>query len=217
MKGGNMTRFLGAILLVLVGLARADAGGEKAGVFDYYVMSLSWSPSWCALTGDARGEDQCDPRHDYGFTLHGLWPQFEHGWPSFCPTIERAPSRQMTRDMADIMGSDGLAWHQWDKHGRCTGLSADGYYSAARAAYGKVTRPDILRRMTKAMALPAKVVEAAFLAENPDLKADMVTVTCERGYFQEVRICLTKDLEPRLCGPDAARDCLQRVMLPPVR
>ena len=140
---------------------------KLAGKFDYYVLALSWSPSWCALEGDGKRADQCDPRHDYGFTLHGLWPQYEHGWPSFCPTTMRAPSRQMTRDMADIMGAAGLAWHQWDKHGRCTGLSAQQYYDVSRSAFESVTQPEVFRKLLKPLDLPASVVEQAFLQSNP--------------------------------------------------
>ena len=93
------------------------ASDDRAGAFDYYVLALSWSPNWCALEGDRREAEQCDTRHAYGWTLHGLWPQYHRGYPSFCRTRERQPSRTMTAEMVDIMGSSGLAWHQWRKHG----------------------------------------------------------------------------------------------------
>lgn len=198
-------RVLTFLLCLLPALALAR--GEKSGEFDYYVMALSWSPNWCEREGDARGAEQCDPRHDHGWILHGLWPQYEAGWPSYCPTTERAPSRRMTRDMRDIMASDGLAWHQWNKHGVCSGLLAEDYYALSREAYGRVTRPDVFRRLEKAVRLPAAVVEEAFLEANPALEADMITITCRDGYIQEARICLTKDLTPRRCGDDVIRDC----------
>ncbi len=86
-----MHRALALLLTLFLGLGAGPvrAEGETAGQFDYFVLSLSWSPNWCALEGDARNSGQCDPRHDFSFTLHGLWPQFEEGWPSFCRT-ERA-------------------------------------------------------------------------------------------------------------------------------
>ena len=199
-----MMRMLLALLLV-AGVARAE--GELAGEFDYYVLSLSWTPSWCAIEGDARESEQCDPGQGYGFTLHGLWPQYERGWPSYCPTSERAPSRAMTADMIDIMGSSGLAWHQWRKHGVCSGLSATDYYALSREAYEQVTRPDLLRQLDREVRLPAAVIEEAFLEANPALAPDMLTVTCRDRRIQEVRLCLTRDLEPRLCGDDVARDC----------
>ena len=137
-------------LLIWLMLALPAMAQDRSGEFDYYVLSLSWSPNWCALEGDARGSDQCDARHDHGWILHGLWPQYHRGYPEYCNTTERPPSRAMTRDMADIMGTSGLAWHQWKKHGVCSGLSASAYYalsarpmtaSCARRSFANSTRP----------------------------------------------------------------------------
>jgi ribonuclease T2 len=207
------------LVLVLIWLAgAASAEGERAGVFDYYVLSLSWTPSWCALEGDDRGSPQCDAGQGYGFTLHGLWPQYDEGWPSFCPTSERPPSRAMTGEMVDIMGSSGLAWHQWRKHGTCTGLSAEDYYRLSRLAYERVARPELLRRLDREVRLPAEVIEEAFLEENPAFADEMMTVTCRAGRVHEVRLCLTRELEPRDCGRDVARDCtLSEAIFPPMR
>lgn len=194
------------------------AEGEKAGVFDYYVMALSWSPTWCAIEGDARDADQCDARHDHGWILHGLWPQYHRGWPSYCPTAERAPSRRMTGEMTDIMGSGGLAWHQWNKHGTCAGLSAPDYFELSREAYGSIKRPEVLRRLDKPVTVPAAVIEEAFVKANPGLTRDMITITCRDGRIQEARICLSKDLTPVPCGRDVIRDCsLKDALLDPIR
>lgn len=197
-----------AALLSAAGPARAD--GEAAGDFDYYILSLSWSPTWCATTGDARGDDQCDPRHDHAFTLHGLWPQYESGWPSYCRTPAREATRAETAAMADIMGSAGLAWYEWKKHGRCSGLAADEYFALSRQAHGKVAIPDVFLKLRKDVKVPASVVEDAFLEANPGLTAPMITITCDQGRIQEARICLTRDLAFRPCGMDAARDCRMR-------
>ncbi|OAN76526.1 ribonuclease T [Jannaschia sp. EhC01] len=192
-------------LICAAGMAQAD--GEPAGVFDYYVMALSWTPTWCTLEGDERGSPQCDDGQGFGFTLHGLWPQYESGWPAYCPTVMRAPSRGMTGDMADIMGTSGLAWHQWRKHGVCSGLEARDYFALSRLAYESVERPDLLRRLTSQVRVAASVIEEAFLEVNPQLEPDMLTVTCRTNRIQEVRICLTRELEPRTCGADVIRDC----------
>ena len=194
------------VLWLLLALP-AQAQGERAGDFDYYVLSLGWSPTWCALTGDARGDDQCDARHDYGFTLHGLWPQNDLGWPSDCRTAERDPSRTATAAMTDVTGSSGLAWHEWKKHGRCSGLSAAAYFALSRQAYENVAVPDYFSRLRNDVTLLASVVEDAFLEANPAFGRNMITVTCEAGRIDEVRLCLTKNLSPRPCGEDAARDC----------
>ncbi|KKL21885.1 hypothetical protein LCGC14_2440960, partial [marine sediment metagenome] len=158
----------------LISPQTAPAEGELAGDFDYYVLALSWSPTWCALEGEARNSPQCDAAADHGWVLHGLWPQYEDGWPSYCRTQFRDPPRRETAAMADIMGTPGAAWYQWKKHGRCAGLSADAYFETAREAYGAVTRPEVFRKLDKAVKLPASVVEEAFLTANPALDADMV-------------------------------------------
>ncbi len=199
---------IAALLGLTAGAALAE--GERAGDFDYYLLALSWSPTWCALEGDDRGSPQCDPAKDYAFVLHGLWPQYEEGWPSYCRTTQRDPSRGQTAAMEDIMGAPGTAWYQWKKHGRCAGLSADTYFETARDAYDSITVPPVFAQMVKDYKLPAAVVEEAFLEANPGLTRDMLTVTCKAGRIQEVRVCLTKDLEPRRCGADTIRDCTMK-------
>jgi ribonuclease T2 len=207
-----------AVLLLLALALPAHAEDDAAGDFDYYVMALTWSPNWCALKGDARDDDQCDARHAYGFTLHGLWPQHESGYPSNCRSVQRDPSRAETAAMTDIMGSGGLAWYQWKKHGRCTGLTARDYFATARRAYGSVSLPDVFQHLNRSITLPASVVEDAFVEANPALPRDAITITCEAGMIQEVRLCLTKDLSPRRCGDDVIRDCrMKDAVLEPVR
>lgn len=202
----------------MLSVLAAHAEGEPAGRFDYYVLALSWSPNWCATTGDANGAEQCDPREDFGWILHGLWPQYARGWPSFCRSAEPPPSRRMTRGMADIQGSSGLAWYQWRKHGTCTGLTAEAYFALSRQAYGRIARPPVFRKLDRAVRLPASVVEEAFLRANPGLQPDMITITCKDGYIAEARICLSKQLEPVTCGRDVRRDCASSdALFAPVR
>ncbi|MEM6322768.1 MAG: ribonuclease T2 [Pseudomonadota bacterium] len=201
------------LMIWLLGLAPAWAEGERAGDFDYYVMALSWSPNFCATT--TRENPQCDA--PFGWVLHGLWPQYEEGWPSYCPTNHRNPSRRDTADMADIMGSPGSAWHQWNKHGRCTGLSSEDYYALSREAYGRITRPEVFRKMSKSFTMPASLIEEAFLRDNPAFEADMLTVTCKDRRIQEVRVCMRRSLEPRICGRDVIRDCtMQNALMDPI-
>jgi ribonuclease T2 len=210
-------RWISALLAAVLA-SPAAAEGERAGDFDYYVMSLSWSAAWCEMEGDDRDDPQCDAGRGLTFVLHGLWPQYEDGWPSFCRTGMRDPTRGETAAMADIMGGAGLAFYQWKKHGRCSGLSSADYYATARQAFEGVTIPPVFAQMSKTLKVPASVVEGAFLESNPGLRRDQVTVTCKDGYIQEVRLCLTKDLEPRRCGADVIRDCtLKDAVLEAVR
>lgn len=206
------------LILGLIAPAATLAEGERSGEFDYYVMSLSWSTNWCELTGDARQSPQCDAAKDHGWTLHGLWPQFTRGYPSYCQSGRRPPSRAQTGAMADIMGTGGLAWHQWKKHGSCSGLDPADYFALSREAYARIKRPEVFRKLDRTVSLPAAVVEEAFLKANPDLTARGITITCKQGHIQEARICLSRELEFIPCGPDVRRDCtLDNALFTPLR
>ena len=151
----------------------------------------------------------------------GLW--FSSTLPSLLkcsetPTgiSERALHHYMS--FRAIMGSGGLAWHQWKKHGTCSGLSARDYYRLSREAYAHINRPALLRKLTKPVQLPAKVIEQAFLEANPTLGANEITITCKSRHIQEARICLTRDLQPRKCSFQTARDCtLSNATFHPIR
>jgi len=191
----------------------AAAPAAVAQPFDYYVAALTWTPTWCVAEGNP-GDGQCDPARDLGFTLHGLWPQYEEGWPADCDSDEADPSRRETAAMADVMGSGGLAWYQWKKHGRCSGLPARDYFALARRIYAALDLP----RPDDGRATAAEVA-ASVLAANPALDPDGVIVTCRSGRIEEVRLCLTPDLAPRACAPDVLADaCRQRgpLEMPPI-
>lgn len=64
------------LILSLFFLVSATKLGAQS--FDHYVLSLSWSPSWCATEGKERGSEQCSNSADFGWILHGLWPQTIH-------------------------------------------------------------------------------------------------------------------------------------------
>ncbi len=210
----SIRRIAAALSLSLALSAPTAAGNDRAGAFDYYILALSWSPNWCAAQGEARGADQCDREH--GWILHGLWPQHERGYPAWCQSAERPPPRRMTAAMADIMGSAGLAWHQWRKHGSCSGLSAAEYFARSRAAHDAIALPPVFDQLRNPVRLNASVVEEAILKANPDITADMLSVTCRGDLIAEVRLCLTRELEPRTCGRDVARDCpLSRALMLP--
>lgn len=206
-----------AALTLAAATGAARAQGDRAGDFDYYVLALSWSPNWCARRADSGDAAQCTPGAGFGWLLHGLWPQHEAGWPADCATDAPWPTRAESAAMADLMGSGGLAFYQWRKHGRCTGLAGRDYYRLARTAFERVTRPPVLRQLDDPVRLPAAVVEDAFLEANPALAADMITITCRDGAIQEARICLDRGLLPRPCGADIRRDCaLDRALLHPI-
>lgn len=210
------------LVLLLAGFlilpARAD---DEPGAFDYYVLSLSWSPAYCASEPEARGSRQCSGERSYAFVLHGLWPQYERGWPENCDTGRRpwVPEAQITR-MLDIMPARGLVIHQYRKHGTCSGLGPKDYFETARAAFEKITIPPRYRRPGKSLTVSPGEVEDAFLEANPALTPETIAVRCKDRRLTGVRICLTRALTPRPCGPNETRARLCRretIVMPPVR
>lgn len=186
--------------------------------FDFYVLSLSWSPSYCEAEGGDANRQQCDGGRSYAFVVHGLWPQFQRGFPENCPVEDRDVPNSTLRTLYDIMPSAGLIRHQWRKHGSCSGLSQDDYFAVLRAARETVAVPARFRHLDGYLTLDPDEAEKAFVAANPTLRNDAVAVICDRRYLREVRVCMTKDLKFRSCPEVDRRDCsLSKVVMPPVR
>ena len=199
----------------------------EAGKFDYYVMSLSWSPSFCESgRGGASADQQCRPRGGkrYSFVLHGLWPQFERGWPQDCQTPDRGfVPRPVANRMLDIMPSDKLVFHEYRKHGTCSGLGVDGYFDLARKIHNGVKIPERYQNLNdpRFVVSPDELV-GDFVAANPGLKRDMIVAKCggPGNRLEEVRICFDRDGKYRACGKneDQRKACAApRMYLPPVR
>jgi len=181
------------------------ASSGTAGKFDYYLMSLSWSPSFCALHPEVT--EQCGK--GYGFVLHGLWPQNKDGsWPQHCPSAQAPDEGTVARTLA-FMPSRHLIEHEWETHGACTGLDPAGYFALADKAFAEIKVPPALSAPQSPPTLSASDVVDAFVAVNPDLRVSMLSVDCRNGgELSEVRICLDKDtLAPRACGGRLRNAC----------
>jgi ribonuclease T2 len=202
-------RLLAAFAFVLAAGAASAQNPGRPGEFDFYVLALSWSPTYCLGDGAARGDTtQCGVQRPFAFVLHGLWPQNERGWPEFCEgrNASRVPDGTVSR-ILDIMPSRGLVQHQWRKHGTCSGLNAQAYFDTARRAFQRVTVPERYRTAGALGRVDVAEVEREFIAANPGLSADMLAVTCERGRLEEVRVCLSRTLTPRRCREVDSRGC----------
>lgn len=188
------------------------------GDFDYYVLALSWSPSYCEHEATDRDRLQCGGR-PFHFIVHGLWPQNERGYPEDCPTENPRVPDALVDDMLDIMPSRGLVGHEWRSHGACTGLTQEGYFETVRSAWNAVVIPPRFEQLDAAVSLPPRDIVSAFVAANPMLQPDHLSVTCSKNALDEVRICMTKDLRFTACGAQTRRSqCRQdRIRMPPVR
>lgn len=191
-----------ACALALPALAQAPA---QPGAFDYYVLALSWSPEHCASVAGVNDKRECG-RARYGFLVHGLWPQYRAGgWPEMCAAVGAVP-RETVEGMRDLMLEERLVRHQWAKHGTCSGLDISGYFERVRAARAAVKLPLDYEAPWDPQQTDAAKLRAAFAAANPGMLPDAVAPICRGRMLAEVRICLSKNLEPVACGADVRRD-----------
>ena len=187
--------------------------------FDFYVLSLSWSPSFCEASGE-RGtppRQQCGAR-PYSFVVHGLWPQYEKGFPEFCQQPAPRLDRNIVSSMLDLMPAPRLIFNEWDKHGTCSGLSPNAYFENVRKVRASVKIPDAYIAPTEPLTVTPDEVEDAFVKANPGLTRDAIAVTCGSRRLGEVRICVGKDLRFRSCPEIDTRACRRdKVVMPPLR
>jgi len=211
--------FLTGMVAALVSFAApfAAAADDVAGDFDFYVLALSWSPTFCTIDGSDE-DAQCRVKR-HGFIVHGLWPQYEQGYPEYCrSSVSNRVPNDISREIFDIMPSVGLIRSQWRKHGICSGLRHEPYFDLLREAFDKVVIPERFRSPLRDQRIDPYVVERAFIAANPEIPAQGIAVTCKQQHLAEVRICMTRDLEFRSCAEVNDRACRARqVSMPAIR
>jgi ribonuclease T2 len=176
------------------------------GVFDYYVLALSWSPEFCY---SHRDNPECQSGH-HGFVVHGLWPQYVDGYPERCST---APGLSNPSEMADIIPDADLVDHEWRTHGTCSGLDAESYFQLLRRAFASFKIPERFVAPRENFSLPPQEVKREFVRANPEFSADEMTVSCGNNYLTAVSFCMTKELKPTACKN--LRDCRANVIRVP--
>ena len=208
--------------LAAAGPAPAQGSRQNApGEFDFYVLSLSWSPSFCEEAEErgngGRAQGQCSGR-PYSFVVHGLWPQYERGYPEYCQRPSPRLARNIMTSMLDLMPAPGLIYNEWDKHGTCSGLDERVYFETIRKARAAIKIPEEFQQLSEPKTISPADLEDAFVKVNPGLTPSAIAVTCNRTRLSEVRICLSKDLQFRACEEIDRRACKRdEVTMPPVR
>jgi ribonuclease T2 len=208
------------LLFAIVALAQ-DRRQNTPGQFDFYVLALSWSPSFCEAaqerTPDRPPDQQCSGR-PFSFVVHGLWPQYEQGFPSFCQVPSPRLDRTIVSGMLDLMPSPRLIFHEWDRHGTCSGLSPHAYFEVVRKARAVVKIPAEFIELDKPITVKPDEVADAFVKANAGLSRSDVAVTCDSKRLGEVRVCLNKDFSFHDC-PEVTRRACKRdsIALPAVR
>ena len=187
------------------------------GQFDYYLLSLSWSPAFCIQQPDS---PECSGPRRFGFIVHGLWPQNERGWPQNCGGGDVPDS--VVASISDLMPAKKLIYHEWTTHGTCSGLDPQAYFDLVRKARTSVNVPASLQNPSTAIQQPPSAIVDAFMQANPRLPADSVVATCSRQgapRLREVHVCFDKTLGARACSADSLKEACRAdsVIVPPVR
>lgn len=216
----TLAAFLLAVLLTAAPASARES--HKSGVFDYFVLALSWSPTYCDSPDGQDDRQQCSPGKRFAFVVHGLWPQYNEGWPEYCPTDEDWVPQSQVDEMLDIMPSKTLIIHEWKKHGSCSGLSMADYFEVTRLLFEKIRIPArYLSPQAPVMTTPEQLV-TDFVKTNRDLTAGMISVQCgnarDRARLSELRVCIDRRGNFRQCGENEERQCRARsLVMPPVR
>jgi ribonuclease T2 len=171
-----------------------------------YILALSWSPEHCRTRkNDPTSALQCGGKMgDFGFILHGLWPEGKGpDYPQWC---RKAPllSRKVIADNICMTPDVQLLQHEWAKHGTCMARTPETYFGAAKLLFEAIEFPDMdrLSRQGEKEGTPINAggLADAFATYNEGLPASAVKVqTNERGWLKEVRICLDKAFKPQAC------------------
>jgi ribonuclease T2 len=196
-------------IFAIVALAQ-DRRQNAPGAFDFYVLALSWSPSYCESAKqrapNSRPDPQCNGR-PFAFIVHGLWPEYEKGFPSYCQVPAQRLDRSIVSGALDLMPSPRLIFRQWGRHGTCSGLTPHGYFEAMRKARALVKIPADYVEPAEPLTVSPNAVAAAFVQANPGLSRSALAVACDATRLTEVRLCLAKDFTFHDCPEVASRAC----------
>jgi ribonuclease T2 len=185
--------------LALIAVAALAAQSAPA-PFDYYVLSLSWAPAFCAQpNAAAQNPQECAVGKHIGFIVHGLWPENVQGrGPESC-----GPAKPVSKGVISLilpaMYSAGLIQHEWATHGVCTGLTPSAYFGDVLQARAAVQLPVQITSIEDQITEGPQLIERQFAEANPSFPKEAFRTFCPNRALQEVRVCFDKNLKPREC------------------
>jgi ribonuclease T2 len=222
-------RFFMTLMLIamMVSGAFAAQSGPQPGDFDNYAFSLSWQPTFCETHHDKK---ECNSWKSGDFdtknlVLHGLWPnkkndkKHNYGFCNVSPEIKtqdkngmwcQMPDLQLSQKTTDTLNSvmpgyqSCLQNHEWYKHGTCTDMKPDEYFTtAARFVEGfAATRLGALLSANVGKTVMFSNLTTAAKEDYGD-KAVNLRFICQNGMLSEVRMYLSREL-PKDGGITAA-------------
>ncbi len=207
--------FIAALFAAAPSQSRTRDAPAQGGVFDYYLLSLSIAPSFCALSPSNAAKAECRALTAADFlrtplTVHGLWPNRANvsvnRQPQDCdgPSLDSLPGALRTELGRYMPAGPGLAQYEWRKHGACSGLSPEAYFTDV-ANLARHANDTIGAAMRDAGMFGRVVRIADLLAavgkRDPGLPSAII-VNCRsprgggQALIDEIRVTLSKDFVP---------------------
>ncbi|USD27408.1 ribonuclease T [Pseudoalteromonas sp. SCSIO 43201] len=187
------------------------------GIFDSHVLAISWQPAFCEFTG--RNKPECksltpnrwDASH---FTLHGYWPNKKSCGRNYgsCGRVKTKPATfcdypaldlaaDVRARLGKVMPSEAsgtcLQRHEWWKHGTCSGLSEDNYFTLAMNLLQQVNESGFVSDYIDqniGKQTDRSAFQAAFDKEFGEGSYYRVALQCKQGILTELQIALPKDV-----------------------
>lgn len=191
---------------------------KNAPTFAYYVLVLSYAPSFCLQTAGDKDPRECGAGRHTSFLVQGLWAQGETTrGPENCGSPGLI-SGSIIQTMLNYMPTESLIQHEWKSHGTCSGLGTEDFFYAVRKARDSLDIPPDLNAPSQMLELTPAQIEEKFAAENRGFPAKAFRTSCYPDKsLQEVRVCFNRDLSPRPCGSSAGACSATSVKIPPVQ
>lgn len=179
-------------------LANDKFGQNSTAPVDYYMLSLSWSPSFCESQKQKNNgkipqhlQFQCNQAAKFGWVIHGLWPQNAQAnsvedHPRFCQgDLPPVAESTIKKYMADSPGAS-LLQGEWEKHGACAFNTAEDYFAKQKELFGNLNLPG--------SELSRKELFQWMKKFNPQLKNVRLNAN-----HNELYICYDKKWQPMDC------------------
>jgi ribonuclease T2 len=178
--------------------APSSQAGSVGKPYDFYLLTLSWSPEYCVTNP---GAVECSQH--LGFVVHGLWPQnFDGSYPKNCPT---RPATLTDAEWQGLFPTASLAQHEWTAHGACTPYDAATYFGLVRKARGEVQIPSAFTAPTQLPSDTPGDLIAQFARINTGIPPGGIALNCGNNALTSVEFCFDKNLKPIAC--QAVRSC----------
>lgn len=190
---------------IVLARKHSNRGQHGSARFDYYLLSLSWAPNYCA-SHPSDSSSECKAGNHTAFVLHGLWPSSNDDpmKPLSCAPA-RPVASGIVQHMLEYFPDKGLIQHEWAKHGTCSGLSSAQYFGKVEQAFKAVQVPDRYKNLNRSQQISVHDLEHDFAQAN-NAPPGAFRVSCHAGQLVALEACVDKGLHYQAC-PATAREC----------